>query len=204
MFVARDVPLDVGYAAARPAAGKLVTSGALADASRAACPEGLGSLIRVGPLGDLPGAAKLVRISFLDPADRQDGVRVTPRWEATGLAGGLFPVLDGDFTLLPAGKDAAWLALAGACLATLGRLGASLDRAVLHRAADATVRALLRTVADAVASPDVAPARPGGRSSAGCLPPASRGAGLVMTALRRLAVVRRPELLAERGVPAIG
>ena len=99
----------------------LVTSGALADASRAACPEGLGSLIRVGPLGDLPGAAKLVRISFLDPADRQDGVRVTPRWEATGLAGGLFPVLDGDFTLLPAGKDAAWLALAGACRPTLGR-----------------------------------------------------------------------------------
>jgi hypothetical protein len=69
--------------------------------------------------------------------------------------GGLFPVLDGDFRLTPAGADAARLALAGVYRPPLGRLGASLDRAVLHRVADATIRALLRTVADAVTSPAV-------------------------------------------------
>jgi hypothetical protein len=99
MFVAWDVALDVGYVAAR-----------------------------VGPLGDLPGAARLVRISFLDPADREDGLRVTLRLEATGPAGGLFPVLDGDFTLTPAGEDAVRLALAGVYRRPLGWLGASLDR----------------------------------------------------------------------------
>lgn len=83
---------------------------------------------------------------------------MTLRWEATGPAGGLFPVLDGDSTLTPAGEDAARLALAGVYRPPLGRLGASLDRAVLHRVADATIRALLRAVADAVTSPAVAPA----------------------------------------------
>jgi hypothetical protein len=36
MFVARDVTLDVGYAAARARLVNLVTGGALADASQAA------------------------------------------------------------------------------------------------------------------------------------------------------------------------
>jgi hypothetical protein len=108
MFVARDVALDIGYAAARARLVNLVTSGPLDDAS--AYQQGLGRLIRVGPLGDLPG-------------------------------GRLFLVLDGDFTLTPAGEDAARLALAGVYRPPLGRLGASLDRAVLHRVADATIRA---------------------------------------------------------------
>jgi hypothetical protein len=109
----RDAALDVGYTAARALLVNPVTGGTLADASQAAYQEGLVSLIRVGPLGGLPGAAKLDRIRFLDPADRQDGLRVTLRWEAIGVTGGLFPVLDGDFTLTPAGEDAVRLALAG-------------------------------------------------------------------------------------------
>ena len=81
-----------------PARVNLVTSGALDDASQAAYQQGLGSVIRVGPLGGLPAAAKLVRISFLDPADRQDGLRVTLRWEPTGPAGGCGGACDGSTT----------------------------------------------------------------------------------------------------------
>jgi hypothetical protein len=38
----------------------------------------------------------------------------------------------------------------------LGRLGAGLDRAVLHHVADATIRALLRHLADALTRPATA------------------------------------------------
>lgn len=136
--------------------GKLVTGGALADASRAASQQGLGILIRVGPLGDLPGTAELVRISFLDPPTREDGVRVT-RWEATGPPA----ACSRSCTVTsrsprPASSQHGWHSRASTAAA--GPRGASLDRAVLHRVADATIRALLRTVADAVTSPAVAPA----------------------------------------------
>ena len=48
------------------------------------------------------------------------------------------------------------LALAGAYRPPLGRLGAGLDQMVLHRVATATMRALLRSVAEAVTSPATA------------------------------------------------
>ena len=41
----------------------------------------------------------------------------------------------------------------------LGGLGAGLDKAILHRVAKATIRALLRNVADCLASPSAAAAR---------------------------------------------
>ena len=50
------------------------------------------------------------------------------------------------------------VALAGCYRPPLGRLGAGLDRAVLSRVATATIRALLRSVAEAAASPEHAPA----------------------------------------------
>jgi len=41
----------------------------------------------------------------------------------------------------------------------LGRLGAGLDRAILHRIAAATIRALLRGIADTLTEPKHVPAR---------------------------------------------
>ncbi|HUB43333.1 MAG TPA: hypothetical protein VMA72_31150 [Streptosporangiaceae bacterium] len=54
-------------------------------------------------MGNMPGAANLVRVSFLDPADRDGQLQIGLRRDATGIAGDLFPVLDGDFTLSAAG-----------------------------------------------------------------------------------------------------
>jgi hypothetical protein len=152
MFVRRDLLLDLSFEAGRARLVNLVRAGTLAGASHAAYEAGF-AVIRVGPLGNVPGAGKLVRVSFLDPADRDGLLRVGLRWEATGIAGDLFPVLDGDFSLTPAGAGAARLALAGVYRPPLGWLGARLDAAVLHKVADATFSALLRSVADSLVSP---------------------------------------------------
>ena len=75
------------------------------------------------------------------------------RWEAAGAAGGLFPVLDANITISPAGDGAARLTVAGSYRPPLGRLGAGLDRAIMHRVAAATMRCLLQDVAEALVSP---------------------------------------------------
>jgi hypothetical protein len=95
------------------------------------------------------------------------------RGEATGPAGGLFPVLDADLQLRPEGLEKARLTLNGCYRPPLGRVGSGLDRAVLHRVAAATIRALLRGIADILAEPGHMPGhyqKETGRTSA-LLPP---------------------------------
>ena len=78
------------------------------------------------------------------------------RWEAAGAAGILFPALYANISFSPAGDKSARLALAGSYRPPLGRLAAGLDRAIMHRVAAATLRCLLRSVAEAVVSPALA------------------------------------------------
>jgi hypothetical protein len=152
MFARGELHLDLSFEAGCARLLNLLRDEALAGASHAAYEAGI-AVIRVGPLGNAPGAGKLVRVSFLDPADRDSLLQVGFRWEATGIAGDLFPVLDGDFTLTPADAAAARLALAGVYRPPLDWLGAKLDEAVLHRVADATFNALLRSVAGTLVRP---------------------------------------------------
>ncbi len=159
MFVSHELMLDVGFAAARARLVNLAHGDWLSTASDGAYADGLTGLIRVGPFGDVPGACKLVRVSLLEPLPRDDTVRLPLRWEATGIMGGLFPVLDADLTLTPVGAGTL-MRLDGAYRPPLAGVGAGLDRVVLHRAAMATVRSLLTRVAGALASPAPA-AQPG-------------------------------------------
>jgi hypothetical protein len=62
----------------------------------------------------------------------------------------LFPVLDADITLVPHGSEASLLAVSGAYRPPLGALGAALDRAVLHRVAEATIQSFVNQLGDAV------------------------------------------------------
>lgn len=156
MFVASERTLDVPCHAARARLANLVYGGGLNRASHAAYQRGLDGVIRVGPLGDMPGASKLVKVRFLDPVDHGSTMTVGLRWEAAGAAAGLFPVLDADITLKPEGEHRTHLVFAGSYRAPLGRLGAGLDRAILHRVATATIRALLADVATALTSPATA------------------------------------------------
>ena len=149
----------------------LTHGGWLSGASEGAYDDGLAGLIRVGPLGDVPGISQLVRVRFRDLVTRDNSGVLTLRWEASGHGGGLFPALDADITLTPAGEQATRLTLAGAYRPPLAALGVGLDRAILHRVATATrIRSLLSRVADALAHPESA-AEGARQTTAGTLRP---------------------------------
>jgi len=148
--------VDVTVSAAQAQLATLAREGWLGRASENAYEDGFSTLIRVGPLGGLPGASKQVRVRFLDPVHRGEMMTVGLRWEATGITGGLFPVLDADISLTPAGGQATRLALAGTYRPPMDGLGANLDRLILHRAATATIRSLLERVAATLAGPSPA------------------------------------------------
>ena len=151
MFASHEVRLDLTFARARARLAVLChAAGWLSGPSEQAYAEGLAGLIRVGPFGAVLGTSKLVRVQLLEPVPREDMVVLPLRWEASGAAGRLFPVLDADLVLTPAGEGAATLALTGAYRPPLGGLGEVLDRALLNRAAAATVRSLLARLADSM------------------------------------------------------
>jgi hypothetical protein len=124
MFVAHALELEVSCRAAQARLVNLARGERLSVASQDAYEGELARLIRVGPFGDVRGASKLVRVRFLDPVHRDDVMSMGLRWEATGVTGGLFPVLDADITLTPVGEHATRLALAGSYRPPFGRLGA--------------------------------------------------------------------------------
>jgi hypothetical protein len=147
MFVTDEtvVPAEPGRLWARLTS--LAETGELGRASQTAYRQGR-ALLRVGPLGDRPGLSKLVAVRFLAPLEHT-GTRTLPlRWEATGPAEELFPVLDANLIAVPEGPEKTRLILTGAYRPPLGRLGATLDRAILNRVAYATVRSLLSSLAD--------------------------------------------------------
>jgi len=158
MFVREELALDVGYEAARAQLASVMHGGFLRTASESAYDNGLVILIRVGPLGDVPGVSKLVRVHFRELVTRPDSTVLTLRWEATGPGGRLFPALDADITLTPSGADETRLTLTGAYRPPLAAIGSGLDRAILGRVASATIRSLLSRLAIAIIDPENAAA----------------------------------------------
>jgi hypothetical protein len=150
MFVAEEMLLDLSFRSAQARLADLAGGRLLTHLSEGAYGDGLTGLVRVGPLGTAPGVSKLVDVQFLDVITRGESAVLTLRWQATGLVSGLFPALDADIALTRAGEHSTRLSLAGSYRPPLGALGASLDQALLHRVADATVRSLLARVADAL------------------------------------------------------
>lgn len=151
MFVVHEVMIDTRFEPAAARLADLVSQGTLHGPSEAAYEGGLDAVLRVGPFGDTRGVSKLVRVRYLDPLRRGDTMTVPLRWEATGVAGELFPVLDADLTLATGGDGRSRLSLTGTYRPPFGRTGAALDRVLLHRLATATVRRLLTDIAEALA-----------------------------------------------------
>jgi hypothetical protein len=162
VFIDDQVLLEVGFAVARAGLAKLALDNGLTSASADAYTEGVTELIRVGPLGSVPGTSKLVKVRFQDLVTHDDLAGLAVRWEATGPGGGLFPALDADVTVTPAGERTATLRLAGSYRPPLGALGAALDVAVMHRVAAATIRAFLNRLAAAIAEPSASDRRASG------------------------------------------
>ena len=153
VFVSDERLLDLSLGAAQKRLDNLARRGWLDQASRAAYESGLDHPLRVGPFGDVPGASRLVRVQFVEPVYRDGAMTLGLRWEATGVTGGLFPVLDANLSL---GDDGGGhghgtkLALTAAYRPPLGGVGAELDRLLLHRVAARTVSAFLTHVASAL------------------------------------------------------
>ena len=119
---------------------------------------GLHTLTRVGPFGDAPVLSKTVRLEMLEPRSLEDGVRVPLRWIATGAAGHLFPALDADLDITAIDQQRSALSIKAVYTPPLGAVGAHLDQLLLHRAARATMRSLLRGVGRSLSNPSPAAA----------------------------------------------
>jgi hypothetical protein len=158
MFADKAVTLDLDFPVARDQFRRLTQASGLDGMSQDAYADGLAGQIRVGPLGSLPGMSKVVQVSLLDPVLRDDSVLVPMRWEATGLMGPLFPVLDANLMLGKDDQGRGVLRIAGVYRPPLGGLGEELDQIVLRRVASATLRSLLRRIAAILADPAGEPA----------------------------------------------
>ena len=152
MFIGAEIRLNVGFRAARARLADLARGGLLRRASDDAYADLGAGLARVGPLEAVPGLSRLVAVRFSDMTIHESFASVAIRWEVTGPGGALFPALDADITLSPAGDDATMITVAGVYRAPLGPLGAGLDRVILHRVAEATIRIFAQDIAAAIAA----------------------------------------------------
>lgn len=168
MFVGDEMLLDVSFNAAQAGLANVAQEGTLRDASQDAYGEEIIGVVRTGPLGFALGMSRLVEAHFRGLVIRENPAVLTLRWEAIGPGGGLFPALDADITLSPAGDHATLVTLAGAYRPPPGALGGRPDQAILQRAAAATIWTFLGRVADAIAHPASAAGRARGQPGADC------------------------------------
>jgi hypothetical protein len=76
------------------------------------------------------------------------GVTLLPiRWKAASHAG-LFPALDGQLEIAPIGKTKTQLGLSASYEPPLGLLGKVVDRALMHRVAELTVKDFVERIGD--------------------------------------------------------
>jgi hypothetical protein len=95
---------------------------------------------RIDPGSFIP--AKEVEIRLGRPMRRSGSVVIPMDWKATGV-GALFPVMSADLVLQPLGPDLVEVIFRGTYEPPLKGLGRLLDRAVLHRLAEASAKAFL-------------------------------------------------------------
>ncbi len=148
MFVGSEIRLDVGFSAAQARLANLAHRGLLGRASENAQKWGADQA-QVGALG----MSRLVKVQFRHLVTQEDSAVWALRWEVTGKAGALFPILDADIVLTRAGEHATVLTVSGAYRPPLGDLGAGVDRAIMHLVAEATIQALTRQIGAVIVNP---------------------------------------------------
>jgi hypothetical protein len=151
VFVSGEASLDLSFTAAQARLTYLIRGGWLGNASAQAYSDGITGLAWLGPLGPALCLSKLVQARFQDLKASGDSARLALRWEVAGPSGGLFPALDADMTLTPAGEHSTTLRLTGVYRTPLGTAGA--DWMIVHRVATATIRAFLHLITEATAGP---------------------------------------------------
>src|SRR5215212_8654371 len=105
--------------------------------------------VGVGPLGARLG--RRVAIELGEPVRFPSMTSLTLTWEPIGLEG-LLPRLDADIELGSLGEDRTQLALSARYRPPLGVVGRAVDRVLLHRVAEATVKDFLDQLGQAILS----------------------------------------------------
>lgn len=105
-------------------------------------------LAEVG-FGDDVRIARQVAIELGETVRMPTKTVVPLRWNATGPAG-LFPALDADLEIAPLGPHRTQLAMSARYVPPLGPIGRAIDRAMLFRVAEATLKDFLDRVGEAV------------------------------------------------------
>ena len=163
VFVGDHVLVDASFDAARSQLGRLAGDGVLLGASEYAYAAGITGLVEAAGLA--AGMSRLVGARPGDLAGTGGCARLLLRWEAIGSDGALFPALDADLTLSPAGEKITVLSLAGVYRLP-GHAGAGLDPAIVRWFAAMTIRSFIVRVACALMHPPLS----GSGRSLGSLP----------------------------------
>ncbi len=150
MFVGDHLLLDVSFDAARARLGRLAGDGVLLGASECAYGEGITGLAEAA--GPVAGLSRLAGVRPGDLIEKQGCARLWLRWDAIGPDGAVFPALDADLTLSPAGAKTTALTLAGVYRLP-GQAGAALDPAIVRCFAAVTVRSFIARLGCALAHP---------------------------------------------------
>jgi hypothetical protein len=133
--------------------------GVLLRACHAAYSDGIAGLAQAA------GLSRLAAVRLADLADTDHCARIALRWEALAADGTVFPALEADLMLTPAGEQITLLAVAGTYRRQPGWAGAGLDQVIVRRCAAATIRGFLARIACALVHPA------GATGPAGASPP---------------------------------
>lgn len=125
----------------------------LSGALHAARVEGEHLRGQVAPAGWPAPVGVAVDLVTGSPRPRDDGMLLTFAWDAAG-ARSLFPHFDADLLAAPFGDRRTQLSISGCYTAPGGTAGQSVDRLVLHRVAESTVRAFLLQVRKVLETPN--------------------------------------------------
>jgi hypothetical protein len=90
--------------------------------------------------------AKTVDVSVGSPSRGPGETWIPIRWEASGTPS-LFPSMDADLIVATVGASLTQVALRGTYHAPFGKVGQAVDRMLLHRVAEASVKTLLDRIA---------------------------------------------------------
>lgn len=90
--------------------------------------------------------AKNVELTLGTPARGPNETWIPLEWEATGVPG-IFPRMQADIVVASIGPALTQIAFRGTYRVPLGKVGEAIDRAFLHRLAEASVKSFLDRIA---------------------------------------------------------
>jgi hypothetical protein len=109
--------------------------------------------------GDEVRVARTVAIDFAEPLRIPTKTVIPFRWTAAGAAG-LFPSLEADMEIAPLAPGRTQLALSARYVPPMGAVGRAIDRAVMFRVAEATIKDFLDRVAESLRATVGSPGEP--------------------------------------------